>query len=596
VAARPRLDVRPGLARGAEGRLPAPPTTTGPEAGSRLDRPGAPSGSAVRGRRLRQWTITAGRLGLAALGGYAEYLTAPPHGWWPCGIAGVALAVLAAKGTRLRTGALVGAAYGAALFLPLLTWVATIGLDAYLLLSLAMVIWLALLGAGMALVTRLPAWPLWSACLWVTEEWARDRVPFGGFTWGRLAFGQTHSPMTPIAALGGAPLLTFAVALAGTLLAFAVSVGLATLRDSRAAPGAAAGGGRHVARRAAAIAAGLAGSAALVAIGAAVPVPTGGQASRAGPASVEVAAIQGNVPRLGLASLAQGWAVLRDHAAVTEQLARAVAAGRAPAPQLVVWPEDATTIDPLRNPQARALVDAAVRAIGRPTLVGAVLTDGPDHLRNAGIVWSPSTGPGAEYVKRHLVPFGEYVPFRSVLTSLVSSFRLVPRDFVPGHRVGVLQLGPARVGDVICFEVTFDGAVRDTVTGGGRLITVQTNDADYEHPGQPANVGESAQQLAIAQLRAVEHGRSVVVASTSGVSALIDPDGDIVARSPVFRPAVLEARMPLRDSLTLADRVGPLPEYVLAGLGLAGVGLAAVSGVAARRRRGVRPGDRRTAR
>jgi apolipoprotein N-acyltransferase len=135
-------------------------------------------------------------------------------------------------------------------------------------------------------------------------------------------------------------------------------------------------------------------------------------------------------------------------------------------------------------------------------------------------------------------------------------------------------VGPARVGDVICFEVTFDGPVRDVVVGGGQLLVVQTNDATFETPGSSGAGGESAQQLAVAQLRAVEHGRSVVVASTSGVSALIRPDGRIVARTAVFTPAVLDGRLPLRSSLTLADRLGPVPEYLLAGLGLLGWGAA----------------------
>jgi apolipoprotein N-acyltransferase len=515
------------------------------------------------------------RIAAGAGAGYAQGLTAPPHEWWPCGVLGAALLIAAVRGARPRTGALAGAGYGAALFLPLLTWVSAVGTDAYWLLSLAMVLWLALLGAGLSLVSRLRGWPLWAACLWVAEEWARDRVPFGGFTWGRLAFGQTHSPMTPLAALGGAPLLTFAVALAGSLLVAAGAVLFAGRRGARP--------GRRWAV-AARVAGAVAGVGVLVGIGAAVPVPNTGQASAAGPASVVVAAVQGNVPRLGVAGLGQGWAVLADHVRETDRLARAVAAGRAVAPQIVIWPENASQFDPTVNPQARALVDQAVAAVDRPVLVGAVLNGpGPAHLRNAGIVWTPTGGPGAEYVKRHLVPFGEYVPFRSVLAGLISSFRMVPRDFVPGRRPGVLQLGPARIGDVICFEVTFDGAVRDAVTAGGRLLTVQTNDADYEHAGQPWNTGESAQQLAVGQLRAVEHGRAVVVASTSGVSALIDPDGTIVAHSGVGRPAVLEARLPLRDSLTLADRLGPLPEYLLTGVGLAALALAALGTLVRRR-------------
>jgi apolipoprotein N-acyltransferase len=490
---------------------------------------------------------------LGAAGGGAQLATTPPHEWWPLGVVGAALLIAACRGARARVGALAGFGYGAALFVPLLDWLHGVGLNAWLGLAGSQALWLAGLGAVLAVVGRLPGWPAWCAALWVTEEWARGRVPFGGFTWGRLAFGQPHSPLTPYAALGGAPLLTFVVGLAGALLVALVVALFATLIAGRRVRLAAAAG---------------AGVAVLFTLGLLVPVPTGGR-------PVTVAAVQGNVPRLGLEALAQKYAVLRNHVLVTAEFARAVAAGTRAAPDFVVWPENASDFDPLVDPVAGGLVRAAVAAIDRPVLVGAILDGpGPNHVRNAGIVWDPVTGPGASYVKRHLVPFGEYIPLRSLIGGWAGRFSLIPYDFAPGHRPGVLTVGPARVGDVICFEVTFDGPVRDVVVGGGQLLVVQTNDATFETPGSSGAGGESAQQLAVAQLRAVEHGRSVVVASTSGVSALIRPDGRIVARTAVFTPAVLDGRLPLRSSLTLADRLGPVPEYLLAGLGLLGIGAA----------------------
>jgi apolipoprotein N-acyltransferase len=132
----------------------------------------------------------------------------------------------------------------------------------------------------------------------------------------------------------------------------------------------------------------------------------------------------------------------------------------------------------------------------------------------------------------------------------------------------VLDVGPARVADVICFEVADDGVVRDAVNGGGRLLVVQTNNATYERPGDDGNGGETAQQLEMSRLRAVEHGRAVVVAATSGVSAVIGPDGVVRQRSGVFRPDRLVADVPLRDPRTVADRLGVWPEHALAALGL----------------------------
>ncbi|MDV7390524.1 nitrilase-related carbon-nitrogen hydrolase, partial [Arthrospira platensis SPKY1] len=99
------------------------------------------------------------------------------------------------------------------------------------------------------------------------------------------------------------------------------------------------------------------------------------------------------------------------------------------------------------------------------------------------------------------------------MTSWISRFERIPKDFDRGDRPGILQLGPVVVGDVICFEISYDGLVRQTVRAGARVIVVQTNNATYGGTSQPA------QQIAMSQLRAVEHGRDVLVAATSGITA-----------------------------------------------------------------------------
>jgi apolipoprotein N-acyltransferase len=191
-------------------------------------------------------------------------------------------------------------------------------------------------------------------------------------------------------------------------------------------------------------------------------------------------------------------------------------------------------------------------------------------VSNTGIVWDPVTGPGERYVKRHPVPFGEYIPMRSLVRRVTSKVDLVPRDFVAGTRVGVLDVGPVRVGDVICFEVAYDDLVRDVVTGGGRLLVVQTNNATF------GRSGETSQQLAMGRLRAVEHGRAVLVAATSGISAVIAPDGRLVQSAPVFTREVLSAQVPTRTGTTLATRLGALPELLLSGLAVAAAGAGAL--------------------
>ncbi|WP_344446703.1 apolipoprotein N-acyltransferase, partial [Kitasatospora nipponensis] len=310
--------------------------------------------------------------------------------------------------------------------------------------------------------------------------------------------------------------------------------------------------------------------------GYAVPVPTSGADT------VKVALIQGNVAKPGMDFLGRPMMVLDNHASATERLAADVQAGRAPRPDLVIWPENSSDLDPFSDPLAYQRIDQAVRAIGVPTLVGA-LVDGPDaqHVQNEGIVWDPVSGPGAHYTKQHPVPFGEYVPFRSVLMKLITRLQRVAHDFYPGKGTGVMQLGPARIGDVICFEVAYDEIVRDTVNDGGRVLVVQTNNATYAESGQPD------QQLAMSRLRAVEHGRAVLIASTSGISAVIRPDGSIETRTAELTAAEISANVPLRDGRTLADRVGAAPEWALSVIGLLACGVAVLIG--RRRPRGGTP-------
>jgi apolipoprotein N-acyltransferase len=486
----------------------------------------------------------AARLLLALVAGLVLYAAFPPVGLAVAAPLGVALLALACVDVRPRRGAALGLLAGLALFVPLLRWSGLeVGPAPWLLLALLQAAFLAPLGAALPLVLRLPAAPLWVAGLWVAAEAARSRLPFGGFPWGRLGFSQDDGVLTPLAALGGVPLVTAGVAaLGGALVALVLRPG----------------------RRAAVVAVVTACAVVVPALGSAVAVVGRGS----GP-TVAVAVVQGNVPRLGLDFNAQRAAVLANHVEATRDLADDVRAGRAPAPDLVIWPENASDLDPFSEPDAYAAIDAAVRDVGVPVLVGAVLRGPGEGLSNAGIVWDPVAGPGDRYVKRHPVPFGEYIPFRSVARRISDKVDLVARDFVAGERVGVLDVGPARLGDVICFEIAYDDLVRDAVRAGGRLLTVQTNNATFGRSAQ------TEQQLAKSRLRAVEHDRAVVVAATSGISAVVRPDGSLAHRTEVFTRDVAVVDVPLLDSRTPATRLGALPEALLVLLAVGAVAVGA---------------------
>ncbi len=135
----------------------------------------------------------------------------------------------------------------------------------------------------------------------------------------------------------------------------------------------------------------------------------------------------------------------------------------------------------------------------------------------------------------------------------------------------VFRAGTIRLGDVICYEAGFDSLVRSEVTAGANLLAVQSNDATFEVDGQ---TGETGQQLAMARIRVVESDRSVVYAATTGISAIIAPDGSVLAHSRTWQRAVLEARVPVRTQITLADRAGQWPETVNTALTIAALAAA----------------------
>ncbi|WP_413966385.1 apolipoprotein N-acyltransferase [Actinacidiphila polyblastidii] len=554
----------------AAGTIPeAAGATTGAPAGPA--RPaGAQPGEGGPSRRARFAATARGAApssAVAAAGGLAMAASFPPYDLWPLSVLAVALFSLMLRGRTVRQGAWLGFAFGFPFFLWLLVWLRSVTWIAVVVLSGVEALYLVAMAALMVLAQRLRWAPLWAACLWIAQELVRDRLPFGGFSWGRLAFANTGSPFTPLAALGGAPLLSFAVALSGTLLAACALSGYGVWQRRTRTP------------RAALPAAGaLVLSAAVLCAGLFVPVPTGADAH------VRIAVVQGNVQQPGLHFLGRPMKILDNHVQATLKLAADIRAGRAPKPDIVLWPENSSDLDPFSNPAAYDKITQAVQAVGVPVLVGA-LVDGPDkdHVQNEGIVWDPVTGPGAHYTKQHPVPFGEYVPFRKELTKVVSQLNEIPRDFYPGTRTGVLQIGPARLGDVICFEVAYDGIVRDTVNAGARAIVVQTNNATYGRTGQPE------QQLAMSRLRAIEHGRAVVTAATSGISAIVAPNGKIEQHSAEFTQQVLDADIPLRDEKTVADRVGAVPEWTLAMVGL--LSCAAAVAIGRRDRTGMAKGQ-----
>ncbi|OQQ36584.1 apolipoprotein N-acyltransferase [Prescottella equi] len=505
-------------------------------------------------------TATARDAALAVASGLLLFASFPPRPLWFLAPVGIALltAVLTGYGCggrTLRAGFGYGYLAGLGFLVPLLPWIGVyVGPLPWLALAAAESVFIGLFGLAAVLVTRLRA-PIWVlavavAAVWSLTEWLRSSLPFGGFPWGRLAFGQPEGWLLPLAALGGAPLLSFGVAVTGTGLA-AVAFTAWRRRPLRALAGPVL----------------VACGASIVAV-ATVPYV---HADADGDRTVTVAAIQGSVPRLGLDFNAQRRAVLDNHVRRTFELADDVAAGRQPQPDLVVWPENASDIDPFRNADAAEEITAASEAVGAPILVGAVLVNSDRTTTNSVIVWDGSAGAGERHDKRIIQPFGEYLPYRDFFR-FFSEYADKAGNFVPGDGNGVVHADGIPVGVATCYEVAFDRALTESVRDGAELIAVPTNNATF------GDTEMTYQQLAMSQVRAVEHRRDVVVAATSGVSAIIGSDGSVLQQSELFVPAALVSEVSLRTETTLATRLGPIPEYLLSLGALVALALAVVGG------------------
>jgi len=507
------------------------------------------------------------RLSASILAGLLLCSSYPRFNWWWAAVPAFAVLswVLTRRATTPFGGFGYGLLFGLAFYLPLIRWISIlVGALPLIALVLLCAVFPGIFGLAAVIVRRLPGWPIWFAVLWAAQEWLKCTIPFGGFPWGVVAAGQTSGPFLPLVRLGGVPLLSLAMVLTGCgVAAFvmeAVSWWRASHRRQTAEDARIADAPPRVLLPAFCICL-------MFFLAAAVwpQVRQSGTGAGNEPA-VTVAVVQGNVPRLGLEFNAQRLAVLGNDVRETRRLADDVRAGRAPQPDFVVWPEDASEIDPIVNPDAAQEISAAVDAIGAPILVGTVL-DVPNRTvespaqTNTVIVWNPKTGPGDRHDKRIVQPFGEYLPWRSFFRRL-SGMADMAGYIVPGRGSGVVRANGTPIGIATCWEVSFDRALRHSVLGGAQLLAVPANNANF-------NQTMSEQQLAFSKLRAVELDRYALVSSNVGISAVVTPDGRELQRTQFFTPAYLDNQVRLKTSLTPAANWGPIVQYGLVAAALA---------------------------
>ena len=481
----------------------------------------------------------------AAIAGPILAAAFPDRGWWPLVFPGTALMVWSLRGRGVMGSLFVGIVGGFSfwgthifwltIYLGPVPWLALSGLESIffgvgcVLMALA---WRYVPKLWPGTMGRLVLLPLVLGGLWTLRESITSVWPYGGFSWGRLAFSQSESPFASLTAWCGITGLSFILAVLSVILLQAVrEVGVP-------------GGLR-----------GLVASAALFAVLAlpAWPVVDGG--------TMRIAAIQGNADA-GLFARHVAGQTLNDHLEETVPLFGTKV-------DAVVWPENASDINPLAAPTAARALDYISEGMNAPLITGTITTDAEGRTFNSVLQWEAGKGAVDQYDKIHPVPFAEYLPDRKFWYPFAPElFDLVPRDYSFGTRDNVFDINGVIAGVAICFDIVDDSLIAAMVSDGAQLILAPTNNADFGHSD------ENVQQLAIARLRAIETHRSVVQVSTVGVSAIIAPDGSTISRLDTFAPGAMVEDVPLSHVTTVATVLGRSVDWAVGSFALAALALA----------------------
>lgn len=502
-------------------------------------------------------------IAMAVVAGWLMDLGFPDRDWWPLTLVGTAVMMWSVRGLTHGKALVVGA-IGGFVFYGILIWWLTVYLGPvpWIALTLAQVFFFAFGMVLIALIWRYGSfqWPSLAGRLglvpalvggaWMLREAVAAVFPFGGFAWARISQSQSESTLAPLVAWVGTSGMSF-------LLAWWAALIVALVTEKRV-------------RRLGRLALGWSATTALI-VWPAWPVEYAG--------SIRVLGVQGNADAGLFADYERG-DNLKDHYRVTENLF-----GRGLEIDVIVWPENASDIDPLRYPEAAAVVTEVVRELDAPLVVGAITRVGEETF-NSMLLWDVDEERRVsivrdQYDKIHPVPFAEYLPARDFFYPLAPSFfDLVPRDYSFGQRDAVFEVAGQIAGVAICYDIVDDAILWSMMEDGATVIFAPTNNADFGQTDQ------SVQQLAIARMRAIETGRSVVNVSTVGTSAIMDPSGKTLDRLPTYTEGYMLVDVPLATHTTPATLLGRNLELAVVGFTIAGLAIAGMAHYG-RTRRGV---------
>jgi len=480
------------------------------------------------------------RVPLGALGGLIALYTFPTENIWVLTPLIPAFILLATLGVGFWKSFLIGFISGQVFYIAHIEWISLyLGPVPLLALSTLMALYF---GLGTALTsylylrykpkgTKLFFFAFVAAGVWTVRELVANNFPYGGFPWSKLAMTQSESIFSNWVWWGGLSLLSFVMALLGALMALLVK----HFRD------------RKLPKRAFV-------ATALATMLIPVITPIGLTTEQSG--EKVIAAVQGNA-NAGLFSNVDKGTILQNHIDATELVFDSELAAEI---DLLVWPENASDIDPLRSQSAREKIEAVAASVDAPFVFGTLTVRGEESF-NSTLLWLPGVGPVDYYDKKQPVPFAEYAPDREFWRMFAPELvDMIPKGYSFGVRDGIYEIDGFVAGTLICFEIAEDSILRELATSGAQVILSQTNNADFGYSD------ETYQQAGIAQLRAIETGRAVVNVSTVGVSAIFLPNGEVLSEVDWYEPAVMVERVPLYTGNTPAMTVGAVFDWLVAAL------------------------------
>jgi apolipoprotein N-acyltransferase len=501
------------------------------------------------------------RVPLGIGGGLVSSLAMPRENIWPLTFVALAMILVSIRGLRFLAASVVGFVSGMAWYMSQVEWI-SLYLGPIPLIALSVLESIIFgIGAGViALVWRFSKdrvtgkWAsmllaLSIATVWTAREWVSINLPYGGFPWSRVAQALSDSFLSQLVYFVGISGLSFLTVFTTMAFLLYFEAGLSRFQS-------------HIPS--------LAATSAILALAAIFVVP-----AHAEDGELTVAAVQGNA-NAGLFANAERGTFLRNHLEATELLANHPKRSDI---DIIVWPENASDLDPQRNNIAKLQIEAVVEKYRVPLIFGAI-TESDDEVFNSSLYYVPDAGQIDQYDKKRPVPFAEYVPDRDFWYQLAPDLiGLVSRGYSFGSRDGIFEFEGDNLGVLICFEIAIDDIGRELVSDGAQLILSQTNNADF------GRSDETFQQAALARLRAIETGRTIVNISTVGVSLIFLPNGRIVDQLPIFEPGVMVQTVPLRSSITPAMAIGSAFDFAVNIAALALLIVAIGSGAARRTKR-----------